>query len=402
VSAAAWIAFGSAALLGWIFAGFPLASWLRARLAPRPWRCARSDARVSLVICAYNEAASIGRTLENALAQGLASERLEILVASDGSTDRTESIARSFAGQGVRVLALPRRGKIPTLNAAIAEARGEILVFSDANSELAPGALAALLAPFADPEVGAVAGDQRYADKRSAGEDSEAERFYWGSDRVLKRWHAAAGSAISATGSLHALRRELCEVVPPGVTDDFFLSTCAIARGRRLVFAEDAVAVEAPASSTLAELRRKRRIMMRGLRAVWLRRALLDPRRTGFYAVQLFTHKVLRRLVALPVLAVAISAPLALPRSLGALVAAGELCALAIAALGWLRARDLAPLPRVFALAYFAVAAQLAGLAACLDLLRGRSVDRWEPARAAAPDSAARADTPVDPLRSSR
>ena len=154
-----WGAIGIAA---WTYLLFPASLWLRARLQPRPWRAGDASPRVSLLICAYNEEASIGARLENALALDHPAERLEIVVASDGSTDGTNEIVRGFESRGVRLLALPRRGKIPALNAAVASARGEILVFSDANSIYERGALRELLRPFADPGVGGVAGDQRY------------------------------------------------------------------------------------------------------------------------------------------------------------------------------------------------------------------------------------------------
>src|SRR5699024_400548 len=134
------------------------------------------------------------------------------------------------------------------------------------------------------------------------------ERSYWDLDRALKRAESAGGSVISATGALYAVRRPLVDPVPPGVTDDFTTSTGVIERGARLVFAPDAVVWEPVAASARDEMARKVRVMTRGLQAVAHRRRLLDPREHGFYAYQLLHHKLLRRLMGLPLLVLAVSA----------------------------------------------------------------------------------------------
>jgi cellulose synthase/poly-beta-1,6-N-acetylglucosamine synthase-like glycosyltransferase len=386
---AEWVFWGAVLGAAWTYALFPLCLWLRARIAPRPWRSADAGPRTSLLICAYNESASIAARLENALALEHPAERLEIIVASDGSSDQTEAIVRRFAPRGVRLLALPRRGKIPALNAAAAAATGEILVFSDANSIYEPGALRELLRPFADPSVGAVAGDQRYLRAGTRSDGAEGERAYWDLDRMLKRWQSAAGSATSATGAIHAVRRELFRPVPPGVTDDFWVSINAVAQGRRLVFAEGAVAWEPATPASGSEFRRKVRVMTRGLRGVWLMRELLDPFRHGFFSLQLLSHKVLRRLAVIPLGAILLATPFLW--NAGAIYRAAlfaQIAFLATAALGaWLPARTAASPAwvrrpaRLLALpAFFCMVNAAAGLAA-LNVLRGRRIDAWEPQR---------------------
>jgi glycosyltransferase involved in cell wall biosynthesis len=381
-----WSAVG---LAGWTYALFPAALWLRARLAPRPWRGADTTPPVSLVICAHNEAASIAARLENALALDYPRARLEVIVASDGSTDETLAIASRFEPRGVRLLRLPRQGKIAALNAAAAVASGEVLVFSDANSHYESGALRALLRPFADPGVGGVAGDQRYLRAGQHAGGTEGERAYWSFDRQLKRWQSAAGSVTSATGAIHAVRRELFRAVPPGVTDDFYISASVVAQGRRLVFAEDAVAWEPTAVSSGGEFRRKVRVITRGLRGVCLLRELLDPFRHGFYSLQLLSHKVLRRLAVLPLAAILLATPWLWNAGHFYRVAAlAQAAFYATAILGALplpqsalRSPWLRRAARLFALpAFFCMVNAAAGLAA-LNVLRGRRIDVWEPQR---------------------
>jgi cellulose synthase/poly-beta-1,6-N-acetylglucosamine synthase-like glycosyltransferase len=373
-----WIAAG---LIAYTYVGYPALLGVRALLRPRPFRCADATPSVTMVICAHDEAAAIGAKLENVLSLDYPRDRLEVLVASDGSTDGTEAIVRALAPRGVRLLALPRRGKIPTLNAAVGEAKGEILVFSDANSMYAPDAIRALVRPFADAEVGGVAGDQRYLAADGGPDGSEGERAYWSFDRKLKEWQSRAGSVTSATGAIYAIRRSLFREVPSGVTDDFVISTRVIAEHQRLVFAPDAVAYEPPARSTGAEANRKVRVMTRGLTAVLVMRELLDPLRHGFYALQLFSHKVLRRLVVLPLILLLGVSPFLWDE--GPLYRGFVLLQAAFYAAAGLEAL-LRTRIRIFSLPLYFCMVNGAALLAATNVVRGRRIDSWQPARTGA------------------
>ena len=281
------------------YVGLPAAVALKARVAPRPVRrgsVALPD-RVSVVVAAHNEAASIIQKLDDLSAQRLGDVELEIVIASDGSSDATVELAQAHPAQPV-VLDLPRGGKATALNAGIERSSGDIIVFTDANSGLDDSTLATLLDPFTDPEVGGVAGDQRY--RRSTSGAGEGERSYWDYERALKRWESAAGNVVSSTGALHAVRRQFVEEVPGDVTDDFFLSTGVIVNGGRLVFEPDAMAWEEPGEKGGDEYRRKVRIITRGLTAIRRRKSLLNPLRHGGYSLVLLMHKVARRLMFVP------------------------------------------------------------------------------------------------------
>ena len=386
-----WLASG---LIGYTYAGFPILVMLRARLRPRPHRVAEVTPPVSVVIAAHDEERSISARVDNLLAVDYPQDCLEIVIASDGSTDRTVAEARRDDDR-VRVLDLQRTGKASALNAAVAASTGEILVFSDANTAYAADAIRKLVRSFADPEVGGVAGNQVYLSSREAVDVADAstasaigagERSYWDFDRLIKDAESLGGSVISATGAIYAIRRELFQSVPDGVTDDFITSTQVIRAGRRLVFEPEAVALEPVASSSRGEYRRKVRIMTRGLRGVAIARELLDPRRFGFYSLQLLTHKILRRLMAIPLLVIAAtSVTLWNDGPLYRLAVLGQAAVYGLGAVGLgLRGHPAGRRPW-FSLPAFFVLVNVASLHAAWNLVTGRRIDRWQPVRSSEP-----------------
>jgi hypothetical protein len=199
---------------------------------------------------------------------------------------------------------------------------------------------------------------------------------------MIKQAESLGGNVISATGAIYAVRRSLFEPVPDGVTDDFATSTAVIARGHRLVFAPDAMAFEPVGASAEVEYGRKVRVMTRGLNGVVLRRSLLNPRRHGFYAVQLLSHKVLRRLMAVPLIILALSAVrLARRGRLYALAAAGQSALYGLGAAGLLLGRRGAARHKLLAMPAYFCLVNFASLQAASNVLRRRSVDRWQPRR---------------------
>jgi glycosyltransferase involved in cell wall biosynthesis len=375
----------AAGILAFTYVGAPLLILVRGAILRRPVAAAPIEPSVSVVIAAHDEAASIGARLANLMALDYPYELLEVIVASDGSSDRTVAIAREVAGPRVTVLDLPRVGKAAALDAAVDAAAGDVIVFTDANTAFAGDAIRAIVRPLADPSVGGVAGNQVYTRSGPPGNDA-GERTYWDLDRLLKRAESAAGSTVSATGAIYAVRRALVPRILPGVTDDFYTSTAVVDRGARLVFAADAIAYEPPAPSARREYRRKVRIITRGFRGVAARRTLLDPRRTGFYAVQLAWHKLLRRLMAVPVLVIgAMSLALAGHGRRYLALAAAQVLAYGLAAVGILAPGTRLGRSKPASLAGFFVMVNAASLQAAFDVLRGRRIDRWEPERVADP-----------------
>ena len=373
-------------LLLYTYLGFPLILMLRARVLPKPAQSADITPSVSLIIAAHNEAGVIQNKIENILALDYPKNRLEVLIASDGSDDGTNEIVAQYQDRGISLLALPRQGKIPTLNAAVARAQGEILAFSDANSMFAAGSLRALMRPFADARVGGVAGDQRYLKTGSASSTASGEHAYWNVDRQLKRWESQAGNVISATGAIYAMRRMLFKPLPGGVCDDAMNSYQVMAQGARVVFEPQAVAYERVAPSENAEFRRKVRVATRGMNTLRAACALLNPFRFKFVSVQLVSHKLLRWLAFWPLAVLFLTSfRLASVSGFYAAAAALQSAFYSLAACIWmLRTTPFISgrLARAMTLPFYFCLANVAFLAAQFKILRGQRIDSWEVKRA--------------------
>lgn len=367
-----WSALG---LLLYTYGIFPLVTLARGRLVRQPVHRGDATPTVSFIIAAYNEEANIVGKLDNLFALDYPRSHLRVIVASDGSDDQTNDLVARYPAAEVQLLALPRRGKNYAINSAAAIAAGELLVFSDADSILEPDALRVLVAPFADPLVGGVGGDHRHP---PTGEGEAGERAYWNADRLLKDAQSRSGSTTSVTGSLYAIRRGLYRPVPAGVLDDFFNLTSVLRAHRRMVFEPRAVAHGPIAASLQSEFRRKVRMTTRGLRTIWLARALLNPFAYGTLAVQLASHRALRWLASLPLLVLATTAPLLWGQGrIYQLATVGQLGLHVAAALGFLlRATPVGQL-RMLRLPLFVDMVHVAGLLALLRLLRGRQQDVW-------------------------
>jgi len=370
----------SIAAIAFTYVGFPFLILARGKWCRRPWSTSDHTPTVSVVIIAYNEAEAIERKIESVLSSDYPAELREIVVASDGSNDGTDKIVARFADRGVHLMSLPRKGKASAMNAAVAQASNDILIFSDANSIFATDSIRELVLPFNDETIGGVAGDQRYS--KTVGNEpvsGAGEKSYWAMDRMLKQAESLSGNVISATGALYAIRRSLFCTVPEGVTDDFVTSTRVIEQGRRLVFAPDAVAFEPVASQGSLEYSRKVRVMTRGFRSVLTMRSLLNPFKHGFYSLQLFCHKVLRRLMFIPLALVLVSNLFLLQSSWIYQVAlVAQLSVYLLALLGLLQSYLPFKGSKAFSIPFFFCMVNVAALVATYNLFFGRKIVVWE------------------------
>ena len=247
---------------------------------------------VSLIVPAYNEESVLAAKLENALAIDYPVERLEILVASDGSSDGTVEIARSFESRGVRVLAFPqRRGKTAVLNDAVHEAAGDVLCLCDANVMFRPDALKRLVTRLDDPKVGAVSGDVRLASEESS--FGEGESTYFGIERTVQMAESRIGSMMGVDGGMYIVRRELFQPLPPDtIVDDFVVSMRVIRQGKRVVYEPTAIATENATATARQEFRRRVRLSAGAMQV--LKRGEWPPLVRPVALWQFVSHKALR------------------------------------------------------------------------------------------------------------
>ena len=354
------------------FVGYPLAVIAAARVWGRPVRTGQVDLPVAVVICAHNEGARIGAKLESVLAATKSQAR--VIVADDGSTDDTAAVAARFPE--VELHRLPRGGKAAALNRIVPRDGDAVLVMTDADPLFDADTLPNLLAPFADPRVGAVAGrvETLKSKVKLAGFDALFRRY----ESALRQAESDLFGCVSADGGLYAIRARLMPHVPADVTDDFYISTAAVAAGYRIAYADGARVWEHAIAGGAKTFRRRIRITVRGLTGLWSRRALMNPVRTGWYAPALVLHKVARRL-----------APLALPPVwllAGLLAGQGSLTwglvfagLSALALVGTLGALMPKRLPRALS-PVFGVALHLAGLAwGAVLFARGVRFAQWTP-----------------------
>jgi cellulose synthase/poly-beta-1,6-N-acetylglucosamine synthase-like glycosyltransferase len=279
----------------YLYCGYPLVLMLLHRILKRPpVQAADITPSVSLIISAYNEEEVIRKKIENALAVDYPPDKLDVIVASDGSTDKTCDIVQEYAVRGVILHHnAERRGKNGALNSVAPHVRGEILVFTDANGMFQPNALRELVRPFADSRVGCVCGELIY---RNPNENLVAEGYnhYWRYDQWLKRLETRLLSLLGANGSLFAVRRELNEWLDPRISNDMVLPIKIAGRGYAVLYQPTAVSVESGSAGSQEELRRRSRIVARGVMGTLFLIPELVRRRQILPLFQLFSRKVLR------------------------------------------------------------------------------------------------------------
>lgn len=253
-----------------------------------------ANPKVTIVIAAWNEARHIAARIDNCLQQIYPSEMLEIVVVSDGSTDETSSIVRSFASKGVSLVELETRmGKAVALNVGVAAAHGEIVVFADARQSFSPTAVRELVANFADASVGAVSGEL-ILESNSAGPTAEGVGLYWTIEKWIRQKEAAIDSIVGATGAIYAIRRDLFEALPPGtILDDLLTPMRIVMQGYRVVFEGRALAFDRVAHDYSSEFKRKVRTLAGNYQAISFCPRLMKPWANRIF-LQFVSHKVFR------------------------------------------------------------------------------------------------------------
>ncbi len=282
---------GSLGALAWTHAGYPLTAAILARLRPRPVHKRDIEPTVAVVVAAHDEETVIEGRLENLLTLDYPASKFEIVVVSDGSTDRTEELVQAIAAREprVRLLALPRGGKTVAQNAGVRLSGAEILAFSDANTQWRPDALSKLVRSFADPQVAYVAGAHYY--ERPGGTNREGVYTYF--ENWLRGVESRFGSITAGVGPIYAVRRDdYLEIDDPRVGHDLALPYLLVQRGMRAIVDPAALSSERPARDIADEYGRKLR-MFEHAWLILLRGGMLR-RLDRLYLLQIVSHRHLR------------------------------------------------------------------------------------------------------------
>ncbi|MCP9442477.1 MAG: glycosyltransferase family 2 protein [Nitrospira sp.] len=271
--------------------GYPIVLWLVGLVKPQPRRLLEGEQHcpsVSLIIPVHNEEKRIEKKIANTKALRYLQEKLEVLFVSDGSTDRTVELLRPHVSDQYDLIELPeRRGKAAALNAGLERAKHDIVVFSDASIELEPDALSFLVRGFCDPNVGCISGEDKIP-------ESGGEAWYGRYELLLRRLESHVHSIVGASGSFYAQRRTLCTPFEEGLAPDFVSVLKTVERGFRAISEPAAVGRMTSVKDSKQEFQRKVRTLIRGMTALFSYKQLLNPLKFGMFAVELWSHKLLR------------------------------------------------------------------------------------------------------------
>jgi len=280
----------------YIYLGYPVLVVLIGIISNKRIKRGDYQPHVTILIAAYNEEKSIDATIKNKLELDYPKEKLEIIVISDGSTDKTDEIVKRYESKGVKLFRqILRAGKTSALNMAVPEAKGEIIVFSDANSLYASDALTKLVQNFFDKSVGYVTGKMIYTNKHGTiiGDGCSTYMKY---ENFLRRIETKLGSIVGVDGGIDAIRKKLYQPMNPDQLPDFVLPLKVVEQGCRVVFEPKAILKEPSLKVPKDEYKMRVRVSLRSLWALWDMRHLLTFTPFFLYSWQLWSHKVLRYL----------------------------------------------------------------------------------------------------------
>jgi cellulose synthase/poly-beta-1,6-N-acetylglucosamine synthase-like glycosyltransferase len=252
---------------------------------------------ISIIITAYNEETRIADKLNNTLEQDYPRDKMEIIVVSDGSTDRTDEIVKNYADKGVKLLRIPeRRGKHHGQGQGVKSASNELLILTDATTFLYQDAVRKMVRNFADQEIGCISGMDYMKEKGSEG---AGEGLYVQYEMILRKLETKVGSLVGVSGCFFGIRKEICNGWIDNMSSDFYLPIFTRMQGYRTILEEEAQCYYEVLLDPKKEFKRKVRTVVHGLEVLFSHKRILNPFRFGMYALQMFSHKLSRWLVPL-------------------------------------------------------------------------------------------------------
>jgi len=372
-----WSAIG---LILYCYLGYPLLIILLSQVRKKQVKKADIQPTISLIISAYNEEAVIKEKIENSLALQYDKNKLEIIVASDCSNDKTDEIATSYRDQGVRLVRLAKRGgKTAVQNLAVEQARGEILVFSDATTMYRKDALQKIVRSFKDEEVGCVGGQLLFIQDKNAnlGLEKNLTMKY---DQFIKQKESQIQTIFGVNGCFYAVRKELYDPLDDNLTSDFVVPLKIIDKGYRVIYEPEAVCFEETSKSITAEFKRKIRTVRAGMKGCLSMMQLLNPLKSPFVFWGLSSHKLLRWFVPYLSIMAFVSNVILSPRStFYSICLLFQILIYAFALIGYLIRKKckikILTAPLTFAML------NLAAILGLGELIKHRKGEIWEPIR---------------------
>jgi cellulose synthase/poly-beta-1,6-N-acetylglucosamine synthase-like glycosyltransferase len=362
------------------YALYPVFVWALGLLFP--FRVHQADIKptISIIIPAYNEARDIERKIHNTLALDYPKENMEILIGSDGSTDRTAEIAKKFSNNNVRLVEFgENRGKTAVQNDLVNLSKGDVLIFTDAASFLNQDALVKIVRNFTDERVGCVAGRMHFVDTHS-NLTTQSQGLYWRYEFKIRELESNLGHLIGVDGPLYAVRRDCYIALAGNMISDLITPLLVLNQKKRVVLESEALVYEDPTHASRQELATRRRITLRGLVSLFAHPELLNPLKFPLLSAQIFLHKILRWFVG-PLVFVNGLACIFLSSNRIFATILGFYCFFALAAAGGWILDHFGVRNRLLVVPYYFTLVNLAATLGIIDFLRKKQAISWKPYR---------------------
>lgn len=375
-----WITLG---LIIYAYGGYALSIFALSLFVRNPIKIKEGyEPFVTFLITAYNEEKDIAKKLENTLSLDYSQDKLEILVASDGSTDRTDQIVRDYSKKdsSIKLLRVEGRvGKTETQNQAVKAAKGEIIIFSDATTDYKKDAIRKIVRNYADPAVGAVSGRYNYVTENGSAMGIAAI-FFWDYENFIKSCQTRIKTITGCCGCIYSVRKALYEPLRRDIISDLVEPLKILEKGYRIVFEKEAIAYETTTEHTSEEFKMRTRVITRGMNGMLYMHNLLNPFKYGFVAFQLLSHKVLRWLIPVLMILLFLSNAFLLGHWFYNLVFILQVAFYLFALVGWF-VDWYGKKTKIFSMPLYFCVVNIASLISLFNIIKGEKKAVWETVR---------------------
>jgi cellulose synthase/poly-beta-1,6-N-acetylglucosamine synthase-like glycosyltransferase len=367
-------------IIFYTYFGYPLLTLFLSLFVRNPVDKDDIEPTVTFLITAYNEEKNIKQKLENTLSLDYPTDKLEIMVASDGSTDNTDKIVKELSEKGVVLHRVEGRvGKTETQNQAVKAAKGDIVIFSDATTTYTNDAIRKIVRNYNDPSIGAVSGRYEYVNPTGA-PVGLGTILFWKYENFVKSRQTRIKTITGCCGCIYSVRRSAYEPLPRDIISDLVEPLKILEKGYRIAFEPEAVAHEVTEETVGEEFSMRVRVITRAMNGLTYVKSLLNPIQYPFVAFQLISHKVLRWLIPFFLAIIFISNALILDSAFYRFVFLAQVVFYLSALFAWVMDKYGKKVKILFLPLYFCVV-NLASVQAIFNLIKGRKMAVWETVR---------------------